>query len=44
MQQTSSGGLLDALLGVTPTQQVQQQTVNNLNGNNLLSLLLGAMQ
>ena len=25
-------------------QQVQQQTVNNLNGNNLLSLLLGAMQ
>ena len=44
VQQTSSGGLLDALLGVTPTQQVQQQTVNNLNGNNLLSLLLGAMQ
>ena len=44
VQQASSGGLLDALLGVTPTQQVQQQTVNNLNGNNLLSLLLGAMQ
>ena len=44
-QQSSSMGLLDALLGVTPTQQtVQQSSVNNLNGNNLLSLLLGAMQ
>ncbi len=43
--QQQSPSLLGSLLGVTPTQQtVQQSSVNNLNGNNLLSLLLGAMQ
>ena len=35
---------LDALLGVTPTASVSQQSMNNLNGNNLMSLLLGAMK
>ncbi|MBR1456834.1 MAG: DUF937 domain-containing protein [Oscillospiraceae bacterium] len=44
-QQTS---LLGSLLGAAPTQQLTQQTaqqnINNLNGNTLLSLLLGAMQ
>ena len=40
-----SPSLLGSLLGVTPTQQtVQQSSVNNLNGNTLLNLLLGAMQ
>ena len=36
--------MLDALLGVTPTASVSQQSMNNLNGNNLMSLLLGAMK
>ena len=40
-----SGSLLGSLLGMTPTQQtVQQSSVNALNGNTLLNLLLGAMQ
>ena len=48
-QLSSGSSLLDALLGVSsassaPTQQVVQQSANNVNGNNLLSLLLGAMQ
>ncbi len=43
--QQQSGGLLSSLLGLGSTQQaVPQQTINNVNGNNLLSLLLGAMQ
>ena len=38
-------GLLGSLLGVTPTQQTaQESSINNVNGNALLSLLLGAMQ
>ena len=47
-QVSSGSGLLDALLWVSsaaaPTQQAVQQSANNINGNNLLSLLLGAMQ
>ena len=47
-QLSSGSSLLDALLGVSSSsaqpQQVVQQSANNVNGNNLLSLLLGAMQ
>ena len=43
-QSSSSGSLLGSLLGISSPQQATQQSVNNLNGNNLLSLLLGAMQ
>ncbi len=43
--QQQGTGLLGSLLGMTPTQQTAQaQNVNDLNGNALLSLLLGAMQ
>ncbi len=44
--QQQSGGLLSSLLGLSSTAQqpVQQQSLNNVNGTNLLSLLLGAMQ
>ena len=52
LQQSSpvaGSGLLNALLGVTPAaaapaQQTVQQNVNNVNGNNLMSLLLGALK
>jgi len=43
--QQPSAGLLGSLLGASqPVQQPVQQSLNNLNGNTLLSLLLGAMQ
>ena len=54
LQSSASSGagssLLNALLGVTPTaaaqptQQAVQQSANNVNGNNLMSLLLGALK
>ena len=43
--QQQSAGLLGSLLGVSPSSQtVQQSSINNVNGNALLGLLLNAMQ